>query len=35
MAEYKRYGFQEVIAKPFTAERLSEVLWKALKAKKR
>ena len=35
MAEYKRYGFRDVIAKPFTSERLSEVLWKALKARKR
>jgi NAD(P)H dehydrogenase (quinone) len=35
MADYRRHGFRDVIAKPFTSERLSEVLWKALKAKKR
>jgi two-component system cell cycle sensor histidine kinase/response regulator CckA len=35
MANYKRYGFREVIAKPFTSERLSEALWNALKARKR
>jgi two-component system cell cycle sensor histidine kinase/response regulator CckA len=31
IANYRDYGFKDVIGKPFTAERLSEVLWKALK----
>jgi CheY-like chemotaxis protein len=31
MANYKDFGFKDVIGKPFTAEKLSEVLWKALK----
>lgn len=31
MANYKKYGFKDVIGKPFTAQKLSEVLWKALK----
>ncbi|UCF96356.1 MAG: response regulator [Spirochaetaceae bacterium] len=30
MANYRDYGFKEVIGKPFTAEKLSEILWKAL-----
>ena len=34
MADYKSYGFRGVIAKPFTVERLSEVLWKALKSRR-
>jgi two-component system cell cycle sensor histidine kinase/response regulator CckA len=35
MADYRSYGFREVIAKPFTSERLSEALWNALKSKRR
>ena len=31
MANYKDYGFKDVIGKPFTAEKLSRVLWKVLK----
>ena len=31
MANYKDYGFRDVIGKPFTAEKLSEVLWKVLR----
>ena len=31
MANYRDYGFKDVIGKPFTAEKLSEVLWKVLK----
>jgi PAS domain S-box-containing protein len=31
MANFKDYGFKDVIGKPFTAEKLSKVLWKALK----
>ena len=31
IANYRDYGFREMIGKPFTAEKLSEVLWKALK----
>ena len=31
MANYKDFGFRDVIGKPFTAEKLSEVLWKALR----
>jgi len=31
IANYREYGFKDVIGKPFTAEKLSEVLWKALK----
>jgi CheY-like chemotaxis protein len=30
IANYRDYGFKDVIGKPFTAEKLSEVLWKAL-----
>ncbi len=32
MANYKKLGFKDVIGKPFTAQKLSEVLWKALKS---
>jgi hypothetical protein len=31
IANYRDYGFREMIGKPFTAEKLSEVLWKVLK----
>jgi PAS domain S-box-containing protein len=31
MANFKDYGFKDVIGKPFTAQTLSAVLWKALK----
>jgi two-component system cell cycle sensor histidine kinase/response regulator CckA len=31
IANFREYGFKDVIGKPFTAEKLSEVLWKALK----
>jgi len=31
IANYRDYGFRDVIGKPFTAEKLSEVLWRALK----
>ena len=31
IANFRDYGFKDVIGKPFTAEKLSEVLWKALK----
>lgn len=31
MANYKKFGFKDVIGKPFTAQKLSEVLWKLLK----
>ena len=31
MANYRDYGFRDVIGKPFTAEKLSKVLWKVLK----
>jgi two-component system cell cycle sensor histidine kinase/response regulator CckA len=34
MAEYKKYGFRGVIGKPFTAEKLSEVLWKVLQSRR-
>jgi two-component system cell cycle sensor histidine kinase/response regulator CckA len=31
LTNFRQYGFREVISKPFTAEKLSEVLWRALK----
>lgn len=31
IANFRKYGFKDVIGKPFTAEKLSEVLWKVLK----
>jgi CheY-like chemotaxis protein len=31
IAHFRDYGFKDVIAKPFTVEKLSEVLWRALK----
>jgi two-component system cell cycle sensor histidine kinase/response regulator CckA len=31
LANFRQYGFREVMSKPFTAEKLSEVLWRALK----
>ena len=31
IANFRDYGFKDVIGKPFTAEKLSEVLWRALK----
>ena len=31
IANFRDYGFKDVIGKPFTAEKLSEVLWKVLK----
>lgn len=30
MASYEEYGFRDVVGKPFTYQRLSEVLWRAL-----
>lgn len=31
ISNYRDYGFRDVIGKPFTAEKLSEVLWRTLK----
>jgi PAS domain S-box-containing protein len=33
MAEYRQHGFRDVIGKPFTAQQLSEVLWRAMKGR--
>jgi CheY-like chemotaxis protein len=33
MARYAEYGFKDVVEKPFTASRLSEVLHRVLGAK--
>ena len=32
MAEYERYGFKDVMAKPYTVKKLSEVLNKVIKS---
>ena len=31
MARYREYGFKDLIEKPFSNQRLSEVLWKAVR----
>jgi len=31
IANFREYGFKDVIGKPFTAEKISEVLWRVLK----
>ena len=35
MARYEEYGFKDVVEKPFTAQRLSEVLRRVLGGKGR